>query len=109
MPDNVTLSRCHIRDDATCEICKTTAEDLMHVLIGCSHAKLLWEAAKEHLNLKLPRLHPNTWTKDIVCERSILEADRQKIITIVVSIWDPRNKLTHGEAGYNPIAYMEYV
>jgi hypothetical protein len=109
MPDYVTLSWRHIRDDATCGICKTTAEDLQHALIECPHAKLFWEAAKELLNLKLPRLHPNTWTKDIVCESSIPEEDRPKIITIMASIWDSQNKITHGEAGYNPIACMEYV
>jgi hypothetical protein len=27
----------------------------------------------------------------------------------MADIWDLQSKLTHGEAGYNPIAYMEYV
>jgi hypothetical protein len=71
MPDYVTLSRHHTRDDITCRIYKTIAEDLMHALVGCSHAKLFWEAAKELLNLKLAHLHQKTWAKYNVCESSI--------------------------------------
>jgi hypothetical protein len=58
MPDYATLSRCHIKEEIIYGICKSTTEDVKHALIECSHAKLFWEAAKEILNLKLPRLHP---------------------------------------------------
>jgi hypothetical protein len=58
MPDYATLSRRHIKEESICGICKSTIEDVKHALIECSHAKLFWEAAKEILNLKLPRLHP---------------------------------------------------
>jgi hypothetical protein len=88
MPDYITLSRHHIRDDSTCRICKTTEEDLKHALVECSHAKMFWESAKEVLMLKLPRLHPNTWMKDIICESMIPEDDRAKIISIMYGIWD---------------------
>jgi hypothetical protein len=63
----------------------------MHALTECSLAQLFWEAAKEILNLKPPRLHPNTWAKDIIFEKLILEDDRPKILSIMSSIRDSRN------------------
>jgi hypothetical protein len=53
------------------------------------------------MNIKLPRLHPDTWAKDLLCEKFITEADKSKIIIIMYSVWDSRNKWTHGEVGYN--------
>jgi hypothetical protein len=73
-----------------------------HALIEC------WKAAKEILNIKLPNLHPDTWTRDIICE-SVISADDTKIITIMRSIWDSCNRLTHGENGDNPTTSMEFV
>jgi hypothetical protein len=87
-------------EDSTCGICKDTPESLMHALLECSHAHLIWEAAKEILNLKLPRLHPNTWAKDIICGMIIAKDDRPKMLTIIYAIWDSRNKWTHGEVGH---------
>jgi hypothetical protein len=109
MPDYATLSRRHIKEESIYEICKSTTEDVKHALIECSHAKLFWEAVKEILNLKLPRLHQDTWTKDIICDSIISEEDRPKIITIMYSIWDSRNKWTHGEKGYNPVSTIGFV
>jgi hypothetical protein len=87
MPDYSTLTRRHVMEDSTCGICKATSENLMHALIECSHAKLFWNEAKEILNIKLPRLHPNTWAKDLLCEEFIAKEDKPKIITIMYSIW----------------------
>jgi hypothetical protein len=109
MPDYMTLSRRHIRDDSTCGICKATDEDLKHALVEFSHAKMFWESAKEVLMLKLPRLHPNTWMKDIICKSMIPEYDRAKIISIMYGIWDSLNKWTHGERSFSPTSSMEFV
>jgi hypothetical protein len=78
----------------------------MHVLIECSHANILWEAAKTILLLKLPRLHPDTWASDILCEQFFTERERSMIITIMYQIWTSRNNVTHGENGYEPLKTM---
>jgi hypothetical protein len=59
--------------------------------------------------MKLPRLHPQTWYKDIMCESLITEEDKPKIITIMYSIWLSRNKWTHGESEFHSTSSMEYV
>jgi ribonuclease HI len=96
-------------ESSTCPLCKAESEDVMHALIECSHAKLFWEAAKGLLLIKLPRLHPLTWAKDILCEKAFSQKERAIIISVMYSIWSSRNNLTHGEAGYNPAKSIELV
>jgi hypothetical protein len=95
-----TLTRRHVMVNSTCGICKAEAEDLMHALIECSHAKLFWTAAKEILLVKLPRLHPSTWARDILCGSLFPDKDIAIIISVMYSIWMSRNNVTHGEAVY---------
>jgi hypothetical protein len=56
--DFTTLTRGHAKYNSTCPVCKTVSETLLHVLAECSHANLFWTAARDILNIKLPRLHP---------------------------------------------------
>jgi hypothetical protein len=109
LPDYGTLSRRHVKDDSTCGICRASEETLQHALTEYSHAKLFWSAAKELLQIKLPRLHPRTWAVDILCEQAILEKDRAMMITLMYSIWNSRNNVTHGEKVYDPWKSLEFV
>ena len=61
------------------------------------------------LLLKLPRLHPDTWSRDILCDPQFTQSDRELITTAMHSIWVPRNNVTQGEVGFNPTKTMEYV
>ena len=81
----------------------------MHALITCSHARQFWSAAKESLFLKLPKLHPLTWTKDILCDPRFTSGERARIITVMYNIWTSRNNITHGKEGYNPSKSMELI
>jgi hypothetical protein len=96
-------------ESSTCPLCKAESEDVMHALIECSHAKLFWEVAKGLLLVKLPRLQPLTWAKDILCEKAFNQKEKAIIISVMYSIWSSRNNLTHGEAGYNPAKSIELV
>ena len=109
LPDYRTLTRRHIMENNTCGICKAESETLMHALIECSHARLFWETAKEMLLVKLPRLHPLTWARDVLCESSFDQRDSPVIVSVMYSIWTSRNNLTHGEASFNPAKTMELV
>jgi hypothetical protein len=109
LPDYRTLSHRHIMDNSTCALCKAESESVMHALIECSHAKLFWEAAKEILLVKLPKLHPMTWAKDILCESFFNQHEKAIITSVMYSIGSSRNNLTHRESGFSPAKTMEMV
>jgi hypothetical protein len=107
--DYATLTRRHVRVLSTCPVCKSTSENLLHALVECSHAQQFWKAANDYLNIKLPRLHPNTWADDILCSDIFEKMDRTKIISIMSAIWDSRNRWSHDDQGYNPTKSVENV
>ena len=103
LPDYANMKYRHIRTDSLCDLCKAMEEDLFHALILCTHAQAFWSAAKEVLGLKLPRLHYDTWAQDLVVDTRFSDQDRCKIISIMHSIWNSRNRWTHDEEGYDPV------
>lgn len=109
LPDAVTLKHRHIKELARCEVCNAMDENLMHSLIGCSHAKMFWAAARDRFDIHLPRLHPETWAKDILLDSIIREDDRCKVITIMHAIWTSRNHWTHERQGYDPVQAIKWV
>lgn len=66
-------------------------EDLMHALIKCNHVREFWRAAKDRFSIKLPNLHPDTWSRDILLDKIFEESDRCKTISIMHAIWNSRN------------------
>lgn len=99
----MTLKYRHIKHIGRCDICRAMDETLMHALISCTRAKKFWVAAKDRLELHLPRLHPDTWARDILLDRLFSDDARCKIITIMHAIWSSRNRWTHDEEGYDPV------
>src|SRR4051812_4673062 len=83
--------------------------DLKHALIHCSHAKQFWAAAWDIFDLHLLRLHPLTWTKDILLDPMSREEDRCMIITIMHTIWTSRNRWTHEKEGFHPVQAIKTV
>jgi hypothetical protein len=81
----------------------------MHALVYCGHARQFCCAASEVLFLKLPKLHPVTWTRDILCDPRFTPEVRARIITVMYNIWTSRNNITHGKGGYNPSKTMEVI
>ena len=71
----------------------------MHALIQCSHAQRFWNEAFAWFGIRLPPLHPDSWSRDILCDTRFTEDDRPKIITIMWTIWHSRNDIKHGEEG----------
>jgi hypothetical protein len=86
VPDYSTLTRRHVRANSTCLVCKSTSETLLHALAECSHASLFWTAARDILNVKLPKLHPDTWAADILYEPWWSPEERAKVITVMLII-----------------------
>ena len=72
-------------------------EDLAHALIHCSHAKQFWVQAQQLLDFSLPKLHPSTWSRDILCDQLFSEKKRAIIVTVMWAIWHSWNHLTHDQ------------
>ena len=75
---------------------------MLHALVWCSHAQAFWNEAQSWFSFRLPRLHPDTWARDILCDAQFTNQRRAAIISIMWSIWHSRNRLTHDREGVNP-------
>jgi hypothetical protein len=109
LPDYATLTRRHVREDSTCSVCNIAPETLFHAMMECGHAIQFWTAAREILHLKVPRLHPDTWMMDILCDPMFNQGERERIISIMSAIWDSRNQWTHDDVGYDPRKAVESI
>ena len=109
IPDECTLRYRHIRETSTCKICLAMDEDLKHALLHCTHARRFWEEARLVFEVHLPRLHPHTWTKDILCEPRFSDKDRAIFITMMWAIWMSRNRLTHDREGWDPASSVRKI
>ena len=49
-----------------CEVCGGDEESIKYVLMDCTIAKIFWTEVKKLTSIKLPTLHPHTWTHDLV-------------------------------------------
>jgi hypothetical protein len=79
----------------------------MLLLSTCSHAQRFWTEARSSLNIKLPQLHPITWTRDLVCGPQFGDSDRAKIITVMWAIWTSRNNIVHDKNSIDPVHSMK--
>jgi hypothetical protein len=59
------------------------------------------------VDIKLPELDPDTWSRDIVYDQLFNEADRAKIVMIMWAIWTSRTNITHGKGGLDPTQCMK--
>ena len=81
----------------------------MHALIECIHAKQFWMVAQQRFDLHLPRLHPQTWARDILLDLMFSQDARCKIISIMHTIWSSRNRWTHDRDGFDPVQAIKWV
>ena len=109
MPDFSTLSRRHVKEESICGICKAATETLLHALTECPHAKLFWTALKDVFKVKLPRLHPGTWSADILVEPWFTGREKAIVTTVMYTIWSSRNNWVHGGRGYEPDDAIKHV
>ncbi|VAH55417.1 unnamed protein product [Triticum turgidum subsp. durum] len=84
-------------------------EDLMHALVHCSHAKRFSKEASLLFEVNLPRLHPSTWVRDILCDSQFSENDCATIITIMWAIWMSHNRRTHDQEIIDPAASVRRI
>jgi hypothetical protein len=109
LPVECLLHYRHIAALARCKVCLAANEDMMHALINCSHAKKFWTEARNWLDLRIPDLHPSTWSRDILCDAMFTEADRAKMVIVMWAIWTSRNNLVHDKGSLDPANSMRMV
>jgi hypothetical protein len=107
LPVEGTLHHRHIASLARCRVCLSANEDMMHALIRCTHAQKFWTEARSWLDLKLPELHPASWSRDILCDPIFREEERPKIITVMWAIWTSRNNIVHDKGSLDPVQSMK--
>ena len=59
--------------------------------------------------MKLPKLNPVTWTRDILYASLIKKYDAAVAVSVMWAIWGSRNKFNHGEEKYQPKKSMDLV
>ena len=89
-------------------ICLAMDEDLMHALVR-SHARLFWEQAHALFGIRRPRLHPNTWSRDILCDGKFSDNESAMMISVMWSIWHSRNRVTHDEEQLDPFSSVKRI
>lgn len=47
-------------------LCGHEEETLFHALVVHDHAKVFWKSTLDFFGLELPRLHPTTWSRDLL-------------------------------------------
>jgi ribonuclease HI len=90
-------------------LCGNDTETLFHALIECEHARGFWRAASDYFALKLPRLHPVTWARDMLDTQIMKKKDAAVAISVMWCIWGSRNSYNHGEVKYQPMKSMDLV
>jgi hypothetical protein len=61
-------------------ICGANEESIQHALFECTWAWIFWQETRNNVQLKIPSFHPNSWAKDMVDSKEIMEEDLSMIL-----------------------------
>lgn len=86
LPSCGEMRRRHMKETSNCPLCGHEMETLFHALVECDHARMFWSMAKDHFGLKVPNLHPATWTEDILDHKVVSKRDAAVAISIMWTI-----------------------
>ena len=114
LPTKRELKRRHVEQEDFCETCGEEGETLFHVAFKCPLARRFWQSAKDLVGIKIPALHPATWTRDLLSPDKVLNTDAAMIICGVWSLWAwslwaGRNARKHGRVSWNPGAAVRHI
>ena len=109
IPCRENLHRRHLEPTGTCYFCGNEDESTFHALTKCTLAAIFWDKLKSLTGVKLPRLHPGTWTRDLFENACCPEADRGIILCGMWSLWCSRNDRRHGKAPINPCLAINWA
>lgn len=109
LPSFGELRRRHVMPEAHCLMCGHDEELLFHVRVKSDHAVLFWAAAQGYFELKLPKLHPSTWSRDILDPMFLSKEKVAIAMSVMWAIWSSSNKYTHKEIKYQPNESMQIM
>jgi hypothetical protein len=62
VPVKANLMERQVQTQGICLDCGVQDEIVYHALITCTFVTMFWQSFCELFNIKLPRLHPATWS-----------------------------------------------
>ena len=79
-------------------LAQTVEEDtIYHALTQCTLARALWKSFKNMYGIKLPLLHPATWSQDILDNAFCSQEKSGSILCAMWALWTARNRRKHRE------------
>jgi hypothetical protein len=96
IPCRSVLKNRHIDRISFCQACGCE-ETIWHALFECTWAKLFWQEIKEVTGVKIPELHPTTWTMDLIDSSIVNQSEAVVILCGAWAVWSKRNARNHGE------------
>ena len=108
IPCRAVLKRRHVEEIDFCESCGQP-ETSMHAIFCCTWARSFWDEIKILTGIKIPKLHPQSWTLDLVDGTKVSQADACVICCGAWAIWTERNTRRHGEAGRTIAQSVKWV
>lgn len=97
LPAREILHKRHIERVPNCDLCGADVESIKHVVVDCTAARLFWEQTRALTGAKLPRLHPETWARDLIDPSCCSEQNAAIFLCGMWSLWMSRNKRRHDE------------
>ncbi|KAE8812404.1 Alanyl-tRNA synthetase [Hordeum vulgare] len=86
LPVESVLKHRHISTGSACKVCLNPDETPRHALLECSHSMKFWDIAPEWLDVHRPNVQSQTWKTDILCDQRHSEADKAKLVSIMVHL-----------------------
>jgi len=102
------LQRRHIEPVGTYIFCGMEDESTYHALAQCSFTISFQERLKRLTRIKLPKLWPWSWTRDLL-EDSFCKEERGIILCGMWSLWNSRNERKDGKTTVDPGSAIEWA
>jgi hypothetical protein len=109
MPCQANLHRKHIERLGTCSFCGMEEETTFHSLTQCEFAISFCDKFRALTGIKLPKLCPRTWTRDLLENSFCSEEDRGVILCGMWSLWRGRNDRRHAKRPIDPGAALDWA
>ena len=84
-------------------------ETTYHALTQCTFAVKFWDKLRTLTGIKVPKLCPSTWTRDLLDNSLCSEGDRRVIMCGMGSLWRSRNDRHHGKVPIDPGKALEWT
>jgi hypothetical protein len=108
IPCRAVLRDRHMEHIACCESCGEE-ETIEHTLFRCPWTQIFWQELRKLAGVKVPVLHPDSWSMDIIDGTVVHRRDACMILCACWSIWTERNARRHGEQGRPIMSSVRWV